>query len=145
MIVLRENTDLRFCNRLVSGGHNLAKKLKGDNIVIRNPLLFFWSRRKMNMKRWRKNGPNLCIDGGRYENLGRGVGHKWIERKIFVPVSAKNYGEGHCVFKWILPALQSLTLESGIDVGPTVINLAFFSSPYSLIKGPTFINFWNFF
>ena len=37
------------------------------------------------------------------------------------------------------------TLESGIDVGPTVINLAFFSRPYGLIKGPTFINFWNFF
>ena len=26
-----------------------------------------------------------------------------------------------------------------------VINLAFFSRPYGLIKGPTFINFWNFF
>ena len=38
-----------------------------------------------------------------------------------------------------------LTLESGIDVDPTVINLAFFSRPYGLIKGPTFINFWNFF
>ena len=37
------------------------------------------------------------------------------------------------------------TLESGIEVGPTVINLAFFSRPYNLIKGPTFINFWNFF
>ena len=35
--------------------------------------------------------------------------------------------------------------KSGIDVGPTVINLAFFSRPYSLIKGPTFIKFWNFF
>ena len=37
------------------------------------------------------------------------------------------------------------TLESRIDIGPTVINLAFFSRPYGLIKGPTFINFWNFF
>ena len=37
------------------------------------------------------------------------------------------------------------TLESGIDVGPTIINLAFFSRPYNLIKGPTFIIFWNFF
>ena len=26
------------------------------------------------------------------------------------------------------------TLESGIDVGPTVINLAFFSRPYGLIR-----------
>ena len=26
------------------------------------------------------------------------------------------------------------TLESGIDVGPTVINLVFFSRPYSLIR-----------
>ena len=30
------------------------------------------------------------------------------------------------------------TLESGIEVGPTVINLAFFSRPYGLIKGPTY-------
>ena len=35
-----------------------------------------------------------------------------------------------------------VTLESGIDVGPTIINLAFFSRPYGLIKGPTFINFF---
>ena len=27
-----------------------------------------------------------------------------------------------------------LTLESGIDLGPTVINLAFFSRPYGLIN-----------
>ena len=26
------------------------------------------------------------------------------------------------------------TLESGIEVGPTVINLAFFSRPYGLIR-----------
>ena len=26
------------------------------------------------------------------------------------------------------------TLESGIEVGPTVINLAFFSRPYALIR-----------
>ena len=29
---------------------------------------------------------------------------------------------------------QDTTLESGIEVGPTVINLAFFSRPYSLIR-----------
>ena len=40
---------------------------------------------------------------------------------------------------------SSGTLESGIDIGPTVINLALFSRPYGLIKGPTFINFWKFF
>ena len=40
---------------------------------------------------------------------------------------------------------RASTLESQIDVGPMVINLAFFSRPYGLIKGPTFINFWNFF
>ena len=37
------------------------------------------------------------------------------------------------------------TLESGINIGPTFINFGFFSRPYSLIKGPTFIKFWNFY
>ena len=36
------------------------------------------------------------------------------------------------------------TLQSGINVGPTLINFGFFSRPYNLIKGPTFIKFWNF-
>ena len=31
-----------------------------------------------------------------------------------------------------------------INVGPTFIDFGFFSRPYSLIKGPTFIKFWNF-
>ena len=48
-------------------------------------------------------------------------------------------------FKFVSRANNSDTLESGIDVGPTVINLAFFSRPYGLIKGPMFTNFWNFF
>ena len=38
-----------------------------------------------------------------------------------------------------------VTLDSGVDVGPTFISLEFFSMPYGLIKGPTFIKFWNFF
>ena len=37
------------------------------------------------------------------------------------------------------------TLQSGINVGPTFINFEFFSRPYSLIKDPTFIKFWNFY
>ena len=37
------------------------------------------------------------------------------------------------------------TLQSGINVGPTFINFGFYSRPYSLIKGPTFIRFWNFY
>ena len=37
------------------------------------------------------------------------------------------------------------TLQSGINVGPTFINFGIFSKPYSLIKGPTFIKFWNFY
>ena len=41
--------------------------------------------------------------------------------------------------------LYGLTLQSGINVGPTFINFGFFSRPYSLIKGPTFIKFWNFY
>ena len=36
-----------------------------------------------------------------------------------------------------------LTLQSGINVGPTFINFGFFSKPYSLIKGPTLIKFWK--
>ena len=35
------------------------------------------------------------------------------------------------------------TLESGIDVGPTVINSAFFSRPYVLIKGQTYCRVRN--
>ena len=31
------------------------------------------------------------------------------------------------------------TLQSGINVGPKVINFGTFSRPYSLIKGPMFI------
>ena len=37
-----------------------------------------------------------------------------------------------------------ISLQSGINVGPTFINLRLFSRPYSLIKCPTFIKFWNF-
>ena len=37
------------------------------------------------------------------------------------------------------------TLQSGINIGPTFINFGFYSRPYSLIKGPTFIRFWNFY
>ena len=32
------------------------------------------------------------------------------------------------------------TLDSGLDVGPTFI---LFFKPYDLIKGPSFINFWD--
>jgi hypothetical protein len=35
------------------------------------------------------------------------------------------------------------TLDSEINVAPVFINLGFFSRPYCLIKGPTFIIFWN--
>ena len=41
--------------------------------------------------------------------------------------------------------LNSYTLQSGINVGPTFIDFGFFSRPYSIIKGPTFIKFWNFY
>ena len=37
-----------------------------------------------------------------------------------------------CSKMW--PIDQLYTLESGIEVGPTVINLAFFSRPYGLIR-----------
>ena len=36
------------------------------------------------------------------------------------------------------------TLLSGINIGPTLINFGYFSRPYSLIKGLTFIKFWDF-
>ena len=45
----------------------------------------------------------------------------------------------------LLPEYTVLSLDSGINVGPTFINFGFFSRPYSLIKGPTFIKFWNFY
>ena len=38
-----------------------------------------------------------------------------------------------------------ITLDSGIDIGPTFIIFGFFSKPYGLIKGPTFIDLWDFF
>ena len=37
------------------------------------------------------------------------------------------------------------TLLNGINLGPTFITLEFIFKPYSLIKGLTFIKFWNFF
>ena len=40
---------------------------------------------------------------------------------------------------------SSSTLASGIDVGPMFINFGTFSRPYSLIKGPTLINFLKMF
>ena len=38
-----------------------------------------------------------------------------------------------------------ITLDTGIDVGPTFIDFGFFFRPYGLIKGPMFIIFWIFF
>ena len=40
--------------------------------------------------------------------------------------------------------MQWPTLDSQIDLGLTFIIFGFFSMTYSLIKGPTFIDFWNF-
>ena len=40
---------------------------------------------------------------------------------------------------------QSLTLESGINVGVRLIILGLFSRGYVLIRGATFINFWIFY
>ena len=37
------------------------------------------------------------------------------------------------------------SVDSGIVLGHTFINFGLFSRPYSLIKGPTFIKFWNFY
>ena len=44
---------------------------------------------------------------------------------IFFVLSQKTVASGN---------MYTHTLESGIDVGPTVINLAFFSRPYGLIR-----------
>ena len=41
-------------------------------------------------------------------------------------------------------SLVSISLEYCIvRIGPTIINFGFFSRPYNLIKGPTFIKFWK--
>jgi hypothetical protein len=42
-----------------------------------------------------------------------------------------------------IPDSRVSTLVSGIIVGPRLINFGFFSRPYSLSKGPTFIEVWK--
>ena len=47
--------------------------------------------------------------------------------------------------KLIIFCCLTSTLQSGINVVPMLINFGYFSRPYSLIKDPTAIKFWNFF
>ena len=56
-----------------------------------------------------------------------------------LPEFFKNFDQNSCEISAYL-----ITLQSGINVGPTFIDFVYFSRPYSLIKCPTFIKFWNF-
>ena len=52
-------------------------------------------------------------------------------------------GRGSCAN--FSPIYLKYSIVRNKCVGPAFINFGILSWPYGLIKGPTFINFWNFF